>query len=315
MSMSGSKSSSKPKDMTPEEFKNLQGPFASVIGNLIGQYVPEGTEAIMEGYKGPTTTAPSANETATLNQLQQASGATGAPGTTAPDLSGVTAAGADPTAAGQTANQLGQTAAGGMGAFTDALRSGTATGAFGGTADNPFLQSYVQSAQRQTQQALEESLGRTLPGRFAMAGHQTQPGGSSAFDRAAAIATRGAADSLGDIATNINYQAYEAAAGREADAVNSELQRRGQTANSAMDRAVTAGQTQSQIQTQEVDNLVKNLQAQALPRMIEDLGIERGMEAFNQRVNALLSTLGIGAGVTRPVISSESKSSSKGFGL
>lgn len=304
MGANSSKSSSKPVDMTPQAFKDLQGPFADVVSNLIGQYVPGGSEAIMGGYKGPTTTGgPSANEQSTLDKLQQTT-------TNNPAAGGLADAGADPTAAGNTANQLGNAAAGDIGNFTQALGAGTQTGAFGIGEDgqNPFLQSYIQAAQRQTSQALEETLGRTLPGRFAMAGQRTQPGQSSAFDRAAAIATRGTADALGDIATNISYDAYSDAANREAEAVNSELQRRSQTANSAMDRS-------TQVQSQEVDNLIKNLQAQALPRMIEDLGIERGMEVFNNRVNSLLSTLGIAAGATRPVIASEGKSSSGGFSL
>lgn len=75
------------------------------------------------------------------------------------------------------------------------------------------------------------------------------------------------------------------------------------------------GLTGSQIQSQEVDTLIKNLQAQALPRLIQEMGVERGMEAFNNQVNSLLSVLGISAGVTRPVIANESKSSSGGFQL
>ncbi len=41
---------------------------------------------------------------------------------------------------------------------------------------------------------------------------------------------------------------------------------------------------------------VQNLQAQALPRMIDDLGIERGLAVFNQRTQALLQVLAIVGG-------------------
>lgn len=308
-----------------------------------------------------------------------------------------------------------------LGQFTQGLGQASQTGAFGADAgSNPFAQAYIDQAQRQTMQNLEETLSRTLPGRFTQAGHIIQPQGSSAFDRAAAIASRGATQEMGDIASRISYQALESARGREADAMGAELARGGdaaariaqaqqaqldralqvpgmeaqvenlgaQTSNvlsqipsnlmqTALQYAQTLGQqattgltgaqtgltqaqtgteqaqtglvgaqtgltqaqtgtqnaqtgltqsqtqtqnaqtnlTQQQVQAQEVDTLIKNLQAQALPRLIADLGVERGMEAFQNNVNSMLSVLGIAGGVTRPVISQESKSSSGGFQL
>lgn len=477
MGASSSKSSSAPKDVTPQAFKDLQQPFADVLANMVGSYIPQGTNALMQGYQGPTTTNVSAGEQNVLNQLGTLTGNIGSvsqqqqqaaqnptqPGTpsggfpgvpnTLPGtgqinpvtqvtgsqlpsptvlngspaqsqniqslLSSTAASGSSAQNAAQFANDLG--IAGGpqqsLGEFQQGLAGASQTGAFGGQASNPFLDSYIQSAQRNTQQALEETLSRTLPGRFALAGQQTQPGSSSAFDRAAAIATRGAADAMGDIATNINYNAYEAAAGREAEALNAELARRGQQglqtqqltsaaqqaqldralqapqiqqalqqglAQTELTRAQTEGQqaqtgtqqaqtgltqaqtgtqnaqtglvnaqtgltgaqigqtqaetgltnaqtgltsaqtgtqnaqtglTQSQIQQNEVNTLISSLQAQALPRLIEDLGIERGMEAFNNQVNSLLSVLGITAGVTRPVVGQKSSSSSGSVSL
>lgn len=450
MGGSSSKSSSKPVDMTPEAFKNLQGPFAQVIGNLVGQYIPSGTEAIMKGYQGPTTSPIGSNEQTLLNNLMQTTNSQqgqqpigpGSPlpgvpamaenqvnlnqsylnqltgqATQAPQqgqgisqqnqelLNSTALSGSSAGNAAQFAQGLGIGNVGGpqgnLSQFGQELAGASQTGAFGG--ENPFMQQYIQAAQRQTQQALEETLGRTLPGRFAQAGHITQPGGSSAFDRAAAIAYRGGADALGDIATNISYQGMEAARGREADALGAELGRRGQfglqtqalTANAQqqqLDRALQApgmaaqienlgantnrtlaeipglaaqtaltlgqargqeagvgltqaqtgltnaqtqgqqantGLTQAQTQTQqaqtglvqgqasgqEINNLVTNLQAQALPRLIQEMGVERGTEAFNNRVNALLSSLGIAAGVTRPVIGNSSSSSSSSMQL
>lgn len=159
--------------------------------------------------------------------------------------------------------------------------------------DNPFMQSYIQAAQRPTQQALEESLGRTLPGRFTLAGQQTQPQSSSAFDRAAAIATRGAADAMGDIATKISYQ----------------------QANDAQTRGLDAAKSLPGVSAQEVDTLIQNLKAQSLPRLIKEQGIDRGMQLFQTRLDALLKTLGITAGVTQPTIANQQDSKSTGFGL
>lgn len=416
MGGSSSKQSSKPVDMTPGAFKDLQGPFAGVLQNLIGQYVPKGTDAIMGGYKGPLTTPISGGEQQALQQSQNIANqigqgaAPGQPGSANPqdpaylqqaigqnmqqqtpqaptlsqasqNLMGSTAASGTPGGANQFVQGLNingqnpQNTGAGLAEFQQGLAGASQTGAYGGATSNPFLQQYIEAAQRPTQQALEETLGRTLPGRFALAGQSTQQGGSSAFDRAAAIATRGAANALGDIGTNISYNALEAARGRESSALENELARRGQSglqtqsltasalqqqldraqqipgmeaqiANLGANTAYTQGQTQglgaqnaltlaqarateagrgqtnaqtgltnSQITSNDMNTAIQNLQAQALPRLIQDLGVERGMESFNNQVNALLSTLGIASGTTRPVVSQESSGKSSSFQL
>lgn len=152
----------------------------------------------------------------------------------------------------------------------------------GGSSQNPFLQASIEAAQRPTFQALEETLGRTLPGRFAVAGQQTQPQSSSAFDRAAAIATRSATQAAADIATNISASAYN----KERDL---------QTAAVPLSQA-------------EVDTSIKNLQAQALPRLISELGIERGLAEFQSRTQSLLQLLQLIGGVTAPAIANQQQS-------
>jgi hypothetical protein len=140
--------------------------------------------------------------------------------------------------------------------------------------DNPFLQQYIQEAQRSTAQTYEEVLGRTLPGQFTKAGQQVQPGQSSAFDRAAAIQSRGLADALGGIATNIGFGAYESERERQQEA--------------ATQRAA--------IRQQEVEATLQNLQAQALPRLIQEKGLEQGRAEFNRRSTMLLQLLQIMSG-------------------
>lgn len=161
----------------------------------------------------------------------------------------------------------------------------TQSGAFLTPDTNPFLQAMIEAAQRPTLQGLEETLTRALPGRFTQAGQFVQPEGSSAFDRAAAIATRGAAQSLGDIATNIAGQAFEAERGRQQESI--------------------------QLGQQEVQTMVQNLQAQALPRLVEDLGIERGLNEFQNRLQALLQALATASGQTT-VFGQESQGTSSG---
>lgn len=375
MGASSSKSSSDPVDMTPDAFKNLQQPFANVLQSMIGKSGP-GINKVMQGYGGPTAAAMRPGETNTLDALMQQQNSyqsqaptqalpgtpTGSsmytgpvgPSGAAQQLMGNTAqSGMDPNAVNKFVSGLNLGPQQSLGQFTQGLADASQTGAFGADAgSNPFAQSYIDQAQRQTMQNLEETLSRTLPGRFTQAGHIVQPQGSSAFDRAAAIASRGATQEMGDIASRISYQALESARGREADAMGAELGRGGEAAARAaqaqqaqLDRAMqvpgleaqiqnlgaqtgatkaqtglTEAQTQTQnsqtdltqagVQAQEVDTMIKNLQAQALPRLIKEMGIERGMEAFQNNVNSMLSVLGIAGGVTRPVISQQSDSKS-----
>lgn len=152
----------------------------------------------------------------------------------------------------------------------------------GGQNQNPFLESLIKSAQRPTFQGLEETLSRTLPGRFTQAGQFINPQGSSAFDRASAIAARGASDTAGDIATKLSAGAYD-------------------TERNLQQQAVPLSQA-------EVDTTVKNLQAQALPRLIQELGIERGLAEFQRRTSSILDLLKTIGGVTSPSIAQTSQS-------
>lgn len=237
-----STSTSKPKDMTPDEYVGLRDPFAQSLLSML-------TSSGGPSYTGPLNANITGNEQDLLRQLM-----------------GMTGAGT------QRSGVIGNTLSG---AYLP-----------GGAQANPFLEAAIQAAQRPTLQGLEETLSRTLPGRFTQAGHFTQPQGSSAFDRAAAIATRGAADAMGDIATKMSFGAYESERGRQQEAIS-------------LDRA-------------EVDTTISNLQAQALPRLIEELGIERGLQEFQRRTATLLDVLKTIAGVTTPTVANEQKSTSTG---
>lgn len=276
-------------------------------------------------YRGPLTAEIGSNEQALLDMLMGNANGTGSSTGTA-----------GPTAGAQDYLQRvmngdfmpGGASQGGLTSFAQMLKGSQQQAGYGGTMDemNPYLQASIEAAQRPTLQGLEETLSRTLPGRFTEAGQFKQPGGSSAFDRAAAIASRGASDSLADIATNLSYATYEAERGRTFQAQEGARQREDTALQSELDRIFqgregergrqneAAGLT-STIQTQEVDNLVKNLQAQALPRLIQEFGIERGLEQFNNQMNSLLATLGIAQGVTAPVIGNKSESSSAQLSL
>lgn len=166
---------------------------------------------------------------------------------------------------------------------------------------NPYLDAAIRAAQRPTLEGLADTVGRALPGRFTQAGQFTQAnnaidnngnaapgggGGSSAFDRAAAVATRGAANAVGDIATKMSFGNYEAERGQQ---------------------TAVAGLNQQEVQT-----TIAGLQAQALPRLIQEQGIQRGIQLFQTNIQAVLDTLRTIAGVTAPVVANQSQSSASG---
>lgn len=345
MSANASRSSSKPVDVTPKSFKDLQQPFANTLRGLLDQYNSSNAGSnLVSGYTGPTAAPISSGEQAGLAQTQGlanniGSGNAGNVNTQADKNvnNALTQAGASTGNIADYANAL-------MGANknpTSSLTSsnfladlnGASGGVFSTDNNNPFLQAAIQAAQRPTLEGLTQTLTRDLPGRFTQAGQFVQPGSSSAFDRAAAIATRGTANALGDIATNMSYSNYNDAAARAAAALGQYTT--GQQQANSQTQQLTAEQQQqavsnslaaqnqnnqnattaSTVQGQDINNSIANLQAQALPRLIQDLGIERGTEAFNNNINSILAGLGIASGVTRPVVANSSSSSSGGFGL
>lgn len=158
---------------------------------------------------------------------------------------------------------------------------------------NPFFDAAVKAAQRPTLEGLQETLSRSLPGRFTIGGQQTQSnagdqGGSSAFDRAAAIATRGAANAIGDIATNMGNTQYSA-------------ERNQQTVAAGLDQA-------------QVDQTIKGLQAAALPRLIQQNGLDKGLALFQQQTANLLEFLKTIGGVQAPTLGTNAVSSSSNSG-
>lgn len=357
----GSSQSSNPVEVTPEVFKGLQDNFATQISKMLGR----GSRQF--DYANGTLAAPiTANETSIIDQLMgilgQSSGASGA-------AQGLANAGQLASQAGKAAgsslasgSDYTNTAASLLGKAGNTVTSGVnpiqsaidyysrVTGGEFLDTGNPFLQSAIQAAQRPTLQGLEESLSRSLPGRFTAEGGQfVQPQGSSAFDRAAALATRGVSQSIADIATNMGFGAYESERGRMGEAAagltdaGTALGQLGATqgqiglgydqltntqtnrahtqntdqiarANALNDTAKTAADVaaaSTQITAQDVDNHIKTLQAAALPRLIEEYGIERGMTEFQNRTTAYLDLLKLVGATTAPTVGQQSQGEEK----
>lgn len=247
MSGSATSSSSKPRDIQADEFKNLRPDVASAI------------RAILSSGGGPQFEGPFAapigfaetEELARLNALSQ-----GSP----------------------------------FSAPVQDLLTGTLRGDFLDPASNPALQQNINTALRLIEQDFSENelLDRAL---FSRAGQQIQE--SSPFSRARAIATQSRENAASDVVGRLIGENFQAERNRQQGAVD---------------------QTRALVQ-QKFDNATANLQAQALPRLIAQLGIDAGRDEFNRRMAMLRDVLGIGAGATQPAIGQKSKSSAAGGGI
>lgn len=241
-----SSSTSTPGDQTPAQFTALRQPVSNALTNWASTGGPQ--------FTGPIQPTTSANQDTTLNQLQTMTGP--------------------------------NTARSGL--LNDEVAGKYLPGQPG---SNPFLSAAITAAQRPTLEGLTQTLTKDLPGRFTANGQFIQPndqgnGGSSAFDNAAALATRGAANAIGDIATNMSNTQYDAERANQNQAV--------------------------QLSQQEVQQSVSNLQAQSLPMMIQQYGIDNALQLFQSNTQNLLSILQEMGGLASPTIANSSNSQGNG---
>lgn len=160
----------------------------------------------------------------------------------------------------------------------------------GADGSNPFLSAAITAASRPALDALTQTLTRDLPGRFTANGQMIQSntndqGGSSAFDRAAALATQSTSNMLTDIAAKIGSDAYT-------------------SERSNMNTAAALDQ-------QEVTSTINALSASALPRLIQQNGLDQGLALFQQQTQNLLDLLKTIGAVGAPTIANQSQSTSE----
>lgn len=339
--MGGSTATSRPRDLTPREYTNLRGPLASSLsgflsagglpgytGDLSAALTPAEGEVL--ALLNQRTTQPSAAYDTAMNTLVGQSGGRVNPFATAagvtPQESAILSqiiSGTAPTAL-QTANrdQLGR----------------TISGAYLDPTSNPFLAATIDAAVR----PIMEQFGQdTLANRsaFTRAGQTIAPPGrgSSPFEMAQALLTRGVANAVGDTSANIAYSNYAAerdrqvnagnaaellagmdqnqlvtalsAAGLPREVLDTALQRRAGAFETDQTRQQSAATAIPQLEATQIEGILQNLQAQALPRMIEELGIERGMAEFQRQQQTLLQLLGLTAGVSSPTVANETRQS------
>lgn len=159
----------------------------------------------------------------------------------------------------------------GSGAGSDTLAA-TARGDFvpqDGELD-PFTSAAINAAIAPFQRQQEDFLRRTLPSAQLQAGQEFGPGASSAASRFGAVESADIAQRAAEAGAQIAFGQREAERGRQQEAI--------------------------QLGQQEVQTTISNLQAQALPRLISELGIERGLSEFQNRMQSLLQALAVVSG-------------------
>lgn len=154
-------------------------------------------------------------------------------------------------------------------------------------ASNPYLQATADAATRHLTQDLDQAEleNRSL---FSRAGQKIQE--SSPFATAQAITNRGYADAVGDVSTQIfggNYQ-------------------------SERDRQVQATQFGGEFEKFQFTRALDNLKAQELPRLIAEVGIERGITQFNEYIDDIMEALNLATGATAATLGQETDSTSVG---
>ena len=159
-------------------------------------------------------------------------------------------------------------------------------------ATSPQTQSAIQAAIQPVRNAF---MTQTIPG---LEGNATAQGqrvngaggqGSTGFDQAAAIAQSG-------------EQATEAATA-------------GQIANAAyqtgLNITANAPAMAGQLTTVELNNMINTLQAEALPQMTEQYGITAGTQLYQNQLQLLLQSLGLGGQISQPALAYQSQGGQK----
>jgi len=151
----------------------------------------------------------------------------------------------------------------------------------GGDFLSPDSNPYFADMLKYTNQAISDEYnkeGLQQQALFARAGQELPE--SSPFAHASAELSKARMDAIGKNTAELSGSIYEAERARQTQAVE---QRR---ANAEF----------------EFRRQYEGLQANALPRLIDQMGFERGFEEYQARINAIMTALGLAADVSVPAI-------------
>lgn len=192
-------------------------------------------------------------------------------------------------------NQAGMMGSGNLGGASAAIQRMMQPGYASGLATSPETQAAIAAATNPMISAFNQTALPGLKGQFTAAGHRvgTQASadgtqkGSSAFDAAHANAQNNLVSQVGAVGGGIANQAYQTG-----------LQQQG----AAPGMAASLSQV-------EMQNLTSALQASALPQMIQQYGINAGLELFNKQMETILQALGLAGQISQPAVGYNQKSS------
>lgn len=314
-------------DTTPDEFARLRSPLAAALSGQLasgpaqfqGQFVAPLTGGEMQGLQGVQQAAGQVGQSPlAMQMLAGAAGfnpfarAVGLSGAEQQGLSAIQQAAFGQNPLMNTVNQQLQSIAGSGGVHPQLEQ-------LIGAATRPILEQFDDEALRQR-------------GLFTAAGQQVQGLGSSPFAQASARLSSGVANALGDttaqLTAALNQQQQQAqlqALGLGAQLPGMQLQNmlaaqqalglpreiaqmglglQSQAFENQQGRQLQAGaqlgQQQLAGQVAQLEAQLQNLQAQGLPRLVQQLGIDAGLQEFQRQQAQLMQLMQLMAGVSAP---------------
>ncbi|MFW6028239.1 MAG: hypothetical protein ACOC9Q_01800 [bacterium] len=262
------------QDITPDAFRNLQGMVGGQLGNILEQ---SGIDPNM-----PTTAG------LTPQERQLLSGVQGMATQASPQLEAARGGLLRAIQGGNNPLLQGSTPAGGL--MQDILSGRTMD-----PASNPMLQASIEAAQRPLREQFGDDLIATRS-QFTRGGQFVQPQSSSPFDVADARLRTGLANAMGDVSTNLVAENLQQERARQMQA----LGLTDQAFQTGQNRQLEAARAAPAFDLAQLEGVMSAMEAQALPRLIEQRGMDRGLEEFNNQMQRFLSALQIGGSVSQP---------------
>lgn len=279
-------------DATPQRFQQMRLPTADRLTQIIDPAQRGGLETFANP-RDPSafTAAMSPQEQAILGQLDAFRRGTDEAGQAREALTRQLAGGGGPNPFAEAVNPFTRGDMGGD--FMRELLSGRTLD----PSTNPALQASIEAAQRPLIQQFEDQLGQSRAD-FTRAGQMVQGQASSPFEEARGRLQTDLASEMGDVSTQLVSENLQQerdrqlqAAGLGSQAFEQARQGRISASERAQDRELTAAQSTPGFERTQVEGINQILEAQALPRLIEQQGREQGLQEFRRQQQTLLQAL------------------------
>jgi len=149
-----------------------------------------------------------------------------------------------------------------------------------------ILQNAISAALRPLERRFDDQM-RSMRGNFTAAGQYVQPGASSPFEYAKSRLEGDLATAMGDTSSRIIADNLISERARQGDILNLQAT----AVDNAKQRQLDASQAIPTLEKVQLEGLVKALETNALPRLIEQLGLVGGREEFARQQELLTRVL------------------------